>query len=156
MKAGTMRPETEAAGKMEYSAHVVRQRDGGFLVEFPDLPGCLTEGDSLQDALANAREALSAWLYVAVKGNEEIPAPTMRRGRNYHPVSPDLDVAIPLVILWTRKKQGLTQEQVSKTLGITQQAYRKLEIPGKSNPRLQTLTSLFRALGLEMEVRPAL
>ena len=74
--------------------------------------------------------------------------------RNYHLVEPDLDVTLPLLILWARKRRGLTQLQMARSLGVTQQAYRKLEIPGKSNPRLKTLSRLFDTLGLTLELRP--
>lgn len=36
--------------------------EGGYTVTFPHLPGCVTEGDTLQEALANAREAADLWL----------------------------------------------------------------------------------------------
>ena len=91
---------------------------------------------------------------MAVKDNQDVPAPTVHHGRNYHRVEPDLDVTVPLLILWTRKKKGLTQDQMAEALGVSQQAYRKLEIPGKSNPRLKTLSRLCGTLGLELELRP--
>jgi antitoxin HicB len=140
--------------KVEYYARITRQAEGGFLVQFPDLPGCLTEGGTLEEALANAAEALSGWLFVAVKKDRDVPAPSVHHGRNYHRVEPDLDVTVPLLILWTRKKKGLTQDQMAEALGVSQQAYRKLEIPGKSNPRLKTLSRLCGTLGLELELRP--
>jgi antitoxin HicB len=138
-----------------YSARVTKQRGGGYLVEFPDLPGCLTEGRTLRSALENAREALSGWLYVAIKHGDEIPRARLRRGRTYHRVVPDLDVAIPLTILAARKRRGLTQQALARALGVTQQAYRKLEMPGKSNPTLRTLERLSRVLDLELELRAA-
>jgi antitoxin HicB len=140
---------------VKYPARITRQGGGGYLVEFPDLPGCLTEGDTLDDALAAGAEALSGWLFVAIKANQDVPVPSVRRGRNYHLLEPDLDVTLPLLILWARKSRGLTQSQMARTLGVTQQAYRKLEIPGKSNPRLTTLSRLCDALGLTLELRPA-
>ena len=36
--------------------------DKSYMVEFPDLPGCLTEGKSLDDAKSNAKEALTGYL----------------------------------------------------------------------------------------------
>jgi antitoxin HicB len=139
--------------KVQYPARIRSQDGGGYLVEFLDLPGCLTEGDTRADALANAAEALSGWLYVAIKTGQDVPVPSVRQGRNSILVEPDLDVTVPLLILWARKSRGLTQSQMAHTLGVTQQAYQKLEIPGKSNPRLKTLSRLFGALGLTLELR---
>ena len=144
---------TIAAGG--YCARIRKQRGGGYLVEFPDLPGCLTEGATVPDALTNAREALSGWLFVAIKHGDEIPTSRVRRGRGYHHVLPDLDVTIPLAILSARKRRGLTQQQVAAALGISQQAYRKLEVPGKSNPTLKTLERLGGVLGLVVHLKAA-
>ena len=35
---------------------------GGYVVEFPDLPGCVTEGKNLEDAFENATDAASGWV----------------------------------------------------------------------------------------------
>jgi predicted RNase H-like HicB family nuclease len=38
---------------------------GGYTVEVPELPGCITEGDDLAEAKRMTREAIEAWLSVA-------------------------------------------------------------------------------------------
>jgi antitoxin HicB len=150
-----LRRPTQEAAQSGYFARITRQRPSGYLAEFPDLPGCLTEGDTLESALAAAREALSGWLHVALKHGDEVPSGRARRGAGYHRIVPDLDVLIPLAVLSARKRRGLTQQQVAKALGISQQAYRKLEVPGKSNPTLRTLERLSEVLGLELTLRAA-
>jgi antitoxin HicB len=135
-----------------YHAKISKQ-DGGYLVEFPDLPGCFTEGDTIAEALENAKEALSGYLYAVIKAGDEIPEPDVHKGRQCHLVEPDLDVAVPLMLLMARKQKGLTQADMAKELKITQQAYRKLEIPGKSNPGIKTLSRLFDKLGLRLELK---
>ncbi len=47
--------------------------EGGFTVTVPSLPGCITEGDTLEEAMANAREAISLFLRVLEKHGEPIP-----------------------------------------------------------------------------------
>ena len=42
----------------------------------PALPGCVSQGDGLNDALANVREAMELWLEVAREDGEEPPAET--------------------------------------------------------------------------------
>lgn len=46
--------------------------EGGYCVYFPDLPGCATEGDTLEDAFDMAKEAMSGWLASYL---EDHPAP---------------------------------------------------------------------------------
>ena len=35
---------------------------GGYMVTFPDLPGCLADGDTVEEAIAEARDAFNAWM----------------------------------------------------------------------------------------------
>jgi len=48
----------------------------GISVEFPDLPGCLTCGDTTEEALLMAKEALELHLYGMESDNNEIPSPS--------------------------------------------------------------------------------
>ena len=45
----------------------------GYTVTFPDLPGCITEGDTIEEALMMAREALALHLYGMEEDGDEIP-----------------------------------------------------------------------------------
>lgn len=47
--------------------------DGGYVVTVPGLPGCITEGDTVEEALKNAKEAISLYLeYLHDKGEEMV------------------------------------------------------------------------------------
>ncbi|MHB1628958.1 MAG: type II toxin-antitoxin system HicB family antitoxin [Bacilli bacterium] len=48
----------------------------GYAVTFPDLPGCITEGDSLEEALRMAKEALELHLWGMEDDRDPIPQPT--------------------------------------------------------------------------------
>lgn len=37
---------------------------GGFLIEFPDLPGCISDGETVEEAIDNGADALKSWLSV--------------------------------------------------------------------------------------------
>lgn len=50
--------------------------DGSYTVTFPDLPGCVTEGKTLDEALFMAQSAMSLWLEYSIDHKEEIPAPS--------------------------------------------------------------------------------
>lgn len=51
-------------------------KPGGYTVTFPDLPGCVTEGSTVEEALAMARDALELHLYGMEEDGEVIPMPT--------------------------------------------------------------------------------
>ena len=48
----------------------------GYVVSFPDLPGCITEGDNIEEAIQMAKEALELHLYNMEEDSECIPSPT--------------------------------------------------------------------------------
>ena len=50
------------------------QKEGGFTVEVPDLPGCISEGETLEEAEANVKEAIE--LYLETLEERGIPLPS--------------------------------------------------------------------------------
>jgi antitoxin HicB len=50
--------------------------EGGFVVSVPALPGCFTQGDTLEEALANAREAITVHVLGLLKDGEPVPEET--------------------------------------------------------------------------------
>ena len=62
--------------KYVYPAIFTPEEEGGYSVYFPDLEGCYTCGDDLQDAIIMAEDVLAFYLYDEEKEGKEIPAPT--------------------------------------------------------------------------------
>ena len=61
---------------LSYRMEIVRDSDeGGFVASYPDLPGCITCGETEEEALKNALDAKKAWLEAALEENIEIPEP---------------------------------------------------------------------------------
>ena len=52
--------------------------DDAFVAEVPELPGCLADGSSYQEALANAREIIQEWIDTAGELGRPIPQPKGR------------------------------------------------------------------------------
>ncbi len=55
------------------------EEDKAYLAEVPELPGCLTHGDTYESALANAKEAIQLWIDTAAEFGDPIPEPRGRR-----------------------------------------------------------------------------
>ena len=61
---------------MNYRMEIVEDKDeGGFVVSFPELPGCITCGETVESAVANALDAKKAWLEAALEDGIEIHEP---------------------------------------------------------------------------------
>ena len=54
-----------------------REEGGGYLVEYPDIPGCMSDGETIEEAIANGREALLDCLEVFKESGRKIPKPTV-------------------------------------------------------------------------------
>jgi antitoxin HicB len=52
---------------MKLKVLLLSEPTGGYSVSFPALPGCHSEGETLDEALANIREAAELWLEVSNK-----------------------------------------------------------------------------------------
>lgn len=50
--------------------------DGGYAVRFPDLPGCLSCGRTIEDAIANAEMAKRIWFQSMIEDNKVINEPS--------------------------------------------------------------------------------
>ncbi len=62
---------------MPHRMEVVEDTDeGGFVVSFPELPGCITCGDTMESALENAKDAKKAWMEAALEEGIRLPAPS--------------------------------------------------------------------------------
>jgi len=56
---------------MSYRMEIAEDKDeGGFVVSYPDLPGCITCGETIESALANALDAKQVWLEAYFQNND--------------------------------------------------------------------------------------
>lgn len=63
---------------MQYVA-LFSEEKHGFSAEFPDFPGCVTCGDTLDEAVDHAHEALSAFVEEMEERGETLPGPTAKK-----------------------------------------------------------------------------
>ena len=62
--------------EMSYRMEVVEDKEeGGFVVSYPDLPGCITCGETVESAVANALDAKKAWIEAALEEGIQIQEP---------------------------------------------------------------------------------
>lgn len=60
-----------------FEVHRLSEEDGGgYLITFPDLPGCMSDGDSWEEALHNGLDAAQSWLETARLFQDPIPKPS--------------------------------------------------------------------------------
>lgn len=61
---------------MSYRMEIVEDKDeGGFVVSYPELPGCISCGETIEAAVANAKDAKRAWIEAALEDGIPILEP---------------------------------------------------------------------------------
>ena len=63
----------------QYEAVFMPQPEGGYTVEVPDLPGCVSEGDTFEEARKNIREAIDLYIETLEDRKKPIPQPSIER-----------------------------------------------------------------------------
>ncbi len=56
----------------KYYAIISEQEEGGYIIDFPDLEGCFSQGETVVEAIENGREALA----LVLEGINEAPSPS--------------------------------------------------------------------------------
>ena len=60
---------------MRFTAFIHKDADSAYGVQFPDVPGCFSAGDTLEEALNNAAEALAAHIAWLERDGDPVPSP---------------------------------------------------------------------------------
>ncbi|MCI6877502.1 MAG: type II toxin-antitoxin system HicB family antitoxin [Solobacterium sp.] len=67
----------ENYSSLHYHMEIINDlSEGGYVASYPDLPGCLTCGDTLKEVVKNADEAKREWLLAAKEEGIDIPEPS--------------------------------------------------------------------------------
>jgi antitoxin HicB len=54
---------------------LTEEEGSGYLIEYPDLPGCMSDGETIIEVIENGRDAVQAWLIAAKEAGRDIPEP---------------------------------------------------------------------------------
>ena len=67
--------------EMSYRMEIVEDKEErGFVVSYPDLPGCITCGETIESAVVNAQDAKRAWMEAALEEGIQIQEPDSLEG----------------------------------------------------------------------------
>lgn len=58
---------------LTYTVKLEPQKEGGYTVTVPALPGCISEGDTIKEAFRNIKDAIEGYLVAMVKHKRQVP-----------------------------------------------------------------------------------
>ena len=101
--------------KRPYKLEIIPDADeGGFVASYPELPGCITCGETLDEAVSNALDAKKAWVLAAMEEGIEIAAPEAL-GESAESYSGQFKLRIPKSLHKTlaedSRKEGVSMNQ---------------------------------------------
>ena len=133
---------------MFYYAKIIKENDA-YLVSFPEFPKINTYGDCIEEALKNAEEALNGCIESDFERGFKLNLPKEHKGKFFYPIylKPHIEMAYKIRKLRANK----SQIEIAKKLGISYQAYQKLENPRKCNPTLKTLEKIAKTMKKKIE-----
>ncbi|EHG4045875.1 type II toxin-antitoxin system HicB family antitoxin [Salmonella enterica] len=124
---------------------------GGYVVSFPDIPEALTQGDTREEALKNALDALVTAFEFYFEDGERIPEPSEVNGDF---VEVPASVAAKVMLLNTWVGSGLTQVDLANRMGIRKQEVTRV-FDLKHSTKIDTIQKAMAALGRRLEILAA-
>lgn len=135
--------------KYVYPAIFKLLESGEYFIKVPDLPGCITEGKNLPDALDMAQDAISMWLCDAEDNNEPIPPAS-----DIFSLSCDKEEFVNLISVDTTEYRNLNDSRaIKKTLTIPNWLNTRAEKAGVNFSQVLQ-AALKEQLGIGVNKRP--
>lgn len=85
---------------------------GGYLASFPDLPGCIADGETPEEAMTEARDAFAAWSAAELEDKGELPKPKTYSGQYVQRIPKTLHMRLAQRAM----SEGVSLNQLSATL----------------------------------------
>src|SRR5690606_18510504 len=132
---------------MRYVAFIHKDADSCFGVSFPDIPGCISAGDTLDEAVMNGVEALAGHIKWLEADGDPVPSPrSLDEILSDQGLAEDREDAVLVAIPLVRDLGSTTRINVSLDLGLLQ------AVDAEARPRKQT-RSAFLASAVRKEDR---
>lgn len=137
-----------------FPAHFEADPDGGFVVTFRDVPEAITQGDTLEDAEAEALNALVTAMEFYFEDGRPVPKPSrVRKGERL--VGLPVSVASKVLLMNAMLDSKLRPVDLAKSMGVKPQEVTRI-MDLRHATKIDTLADAFAALGqtLEVHARP--
>ncbi len=136
-----------------YPAMLEPDDGGGYVVSFPDVPEALTAGDTRDEALAEAADALAVAMGGYVEARRPIPAPSAPQTGQDMVALPAL-IAAKLALYAEIQRQGISNVALARRLGVTETVVRRLAHPDHRS-KIERVEQALAALGKHLVVEAA-
>lgn len=128
----------------------IDEEDGDFVVTVRDLPEVVTSGDSREEALELAKDAIEVVIAKRIEHERELPPPSqVRRAEQAVALAPHLAAKASVYALW--KKAGISKRELARRIGRQETEARRILDP-RFGTKLEQLGEAAEALGGKLVV----
>jgi len=128
------------------------KQDGGYVVTCRDLPEAITQGNSVEDALVEAADALEEAIAARIDDGREIPEPTAKK-RGERSVSVPPSMALKAAVYLAVRDAGISNSELARRLHLDEKEARRILDPHHPTklPRIEAaLAALGRHVRMEL------
>ena len=127
------------------------KKDGGFVVTFKDIPEAITQGGTVAQALAAAKEALESALDFYFEDKRAVPAPSKPK-RSQHVIELPASLSAKVLLLNEMIAQNVRPAELARRLKTTPQEVNRLTNV-RHTTRIDGIASALQALGKQLDMR---
>jgi antitoxin HicB len=127
------------------------ERDGGFVVTFVDIPEAITQGDTLQQALVAAKDALESALDFYFEDKRAVPAPSKAK-RGQHVIELPASLSTKVLLLNEMITQRVRPAELARRLKTTPQEVNRLTNV-RHTTRIDGIAAALQVLGKRLDIR---
>jgi antitoxin HicB len=139
--------------RFQYPVLLTPAEEGGYVVACRDLPQLITQGDTEQDALEQAADAMDEVFATYMVEGMEFPEPSKAKRRE-HLVAPPAETMAKAALFVAMRQAGISKLQLARRLGVDEKEVRRLLDPhyGSKLPRIaQAISVLGQRLVIGLE-----
>lgn len=126
------------------------ETDGGFVVTFPDIPEAITQGETVEDALAMAKEALETAMEFYFEDKRAVPAPSKPK-RGQHVVELPASLSAKVLLLNEMVTQNIRPAELARRLKTSPQEVNRLT-DLRHTTRIDGIAAALRVMGRHLEI----
>ena len=124
--------------------------DGGYVVTFRDLPEAITQGNSIDDALAEAADCLEEAIAGRIDDGREIPSPSSpKRGERIVSVPPSM--ALKAAVYLAVQEAGISNSELARRMRLDEKEARRILDPHHPT-KLPKIVAALAVLGRRVEL----
>jgi antitoxin HicB len=136
---------------MEYPALYEQEKDGGFVITFPDFGWGVSQGDDEDDARSMATALLQTLVQEHIRQGTVLPAPGKPRGKKYRMIRLSALQSAKAELYTAFHASGIHKAELARRLGISKGIVDRLfDLNHKS--RLDQIEAAFRVIGKEITI----